>query len=93
MIKTFADKATAAVFLGVRPKRMNADLAAAARRKLARIDAAVRLGDLMVPRGNRLEGLAGDRAGQHSLRINDQWRLCFTWRDGHAFDVEIVDYH
>jgi proteic killer suppression protein len=62
-------------------------------RKLGHVDAAVRLDDLRLPPGNRLEKLHGDRAGQHSIRINDQWRICFRWIDGHAHDVELVDYH
>lgn len=65
----------------------------AARRKLTMLAAAAVLDDLRVPPGNRLEALRGDRAGQHSVRINDQWRVCFRWTDGHAYDVEIVDYH
>jgi toxin HigB-1 len=65
----------------------------AARRKLLYLHAAERLEDLRVPPGNRLEALKGDRSGQHSIRINDQWRLCFVWRGGHAYEVEIVDYH
>lgn len=64
-----------------------------ARAKLLAIDAARHLNDLRVPPGNRLEALKGNRAGQHSLRINDQWRICFVWRNGDAWDVEIVDYH
>jgi proteic killer suppression protein len=62
-------------------------------RKLRMLDAAMRLSDLRVPPGNRLERLRGDRAGQHSIRINDQWRICFRWHEGDAYDVEIVDYH
>ena len=62
-------------------------------RKLRMLDAATRLEDLRVPPGNRLEKLKGDRAGQHSIRINDQWRICFVWKNGDAYDVEIVDYH
>jgi len=62
-------------------------------RKLGLVDAAEKLEDLRVPPGNRLEKLKGRRAGQHSIRINDQWRICFTWKDGNARDVEIVDYH
>jgi proteic killer suppression protein len=65
----------------------------AARRKLLLLHRAVSLQDLRVPPGNRLEDLKGDRQGQHSIRINDQWRICFVWRDGDAFDVEIADYH
>jgi proteic killer suppression protein len=61
--------------------------------RLNAIDSAVRLGDLRLPPSNRLEALKGDRKGQHSIRINDQWRICFVWRDGHAEQVEIVDYH
>jgi proteic killer suppression protein len=64
-----------------------------ARRKLLYLNAAERLEDLRVPPGNRLEALQGDRAGQYSIRINDQWRICFTWRSGKAHGVEIVDYH
>jgi len=64
-----------------------------AQRKLAILDAAESLQDLRVPPGNRLERLSADRAGQHSIRVNDQWRICFRWRDGDALDVEIVDYH
>ena len=75
------------------PKGFPADLAKRARVALARLDAAVALEDLREPPGNRLEMLRGDRAGQHSLRINDQWRLCFVWHDGDAYEVEIVDYH
>jgi proteic killer suppression protein len=62
-------------------------------RKLRILDAAMSLSDLRVPPGNRLERLRGDRAGQHSIRINDQWRICFRWKEGDAYDVEIVDYH
>jgi proteic killer suppression protein len=62
-------------------------------RKLGLVDAAEQLEDLRIPPGNRLEKLKGDRAGQHGIRINDQWRICFRWKDGNAFEVEIVDYH
>ena len=72
---------------------MARDLAIAARRKLAAVDAAERLEDLRAPPGNRLEALRGNRAGQHSIRINDQWRVVFIWRDDGAHAVEIVDYH
>ncbi|MGH9543252.1 MAG: type II toxin-antitoxin system RelE/ParE family toxin [Terriglobales bacterium] len=64
-----------------------------AQRKLAMLDAAHRLDDLKAPPGNRLEKLGADRDGQHSIRINDQWRVCFVWREGNAYDIEIVDYH
>lgn len=92
LIRSFADKRTAAVFLNRRPKNFPTDILAAARRKLAILDAALTLEDANVPPGNRLEALRGDRAGQHSIRINDQWRVCFVWDDG-PLDVEIVDYH
>lgn len=93
MIESIRDKRTTAVFGGLLPKGFSASLAATSRRKLRYLDAAVSLDDLRRPPGNRLEALAGDRRGQHSIRINDQWRLCFSWRDGAAHDVEIVDYH
>jgi proteic killer suppression protein len=93
MIESFRDKRTAAVFKRQTPKGFPADLASAARRKLQYLDAAARLEDLRQPPGNRLEALAGQRRGQHSIRVNDQWRLCFVWRDGAAHDVEITDYH
>lgn len=72
---------------------MAPDLATAARRKLAALDAAERLADSRIPPGNRLELLRGDRAGEHSMRVNDQWRIVFAWRDDGAHEVEIVDYH
>ncbi len=93
MIRSFGDKATALVFRGGRPRAMAPDLATAARRKLAALDAAERLADLRIPPGNRLESLRGDRAGEHSMRVNDQWRIVFAWRDDGAHEVEIVDYH
>lgn len=93
VIASFHDKRTAAVFLGKMPKGFPTDIATAARRKLRVLDAAVQLEDLRSPPGNRLEALHGDRAGQHSIRINDQWRVCFVWQDGNAHRVEIVDYH
>ena len=93
MIESFRDKRIAAVFRDEPPKGFPADLARVARRKLRLLDAAVRLDDPRTPPGNRLEALPGDRAGQHSLRINDQWRVCFVWSDGKARLVEITDYH
>jgi proteic killer suppression protein len=93
MIRSFGDKATAQVFSGVLPRGMARDLAIAARRKLAAIDAAERLHDLRIPPGNRLEALRGNRAGQHSIRINGQWRITFVWHDDGAHEVQIVDYH
>jgi proteic killer suppression protein len=72
---------------------LHPDVQRLAQRKLVILDAAESLQDLRLPPGNRLERLSGDRAGQHSIRVNDQWRICFHWRDGDAHDVEIVDYH
>ncbi|MBN2886467.1 MAG: type II toxin-antitoxin system RelE/ParE family toxin [Chromatiaceae bacterium] len=93
MIKTYANKATAAVAAGKKPKAFNADLTRIAQRKLALLNRAVTLDELRIPPGNRLEALSGNRRGQHSLRLNNQWRLCFVWRESHAWEVEIVDYH
>ena len=93
MIKTFANKETAAVFVNQRVRCFGADLQRAARSKLAILNQAARLDDLRVPPGNRLERLKGDRADQWSIRINDQWRVCFHWHEGNAWDVEIKDYH
>jgi proteic killer suppression protein len=73
--------------------RVSGSVLDALREALRMLSSSARLGDLRSPPGNRLEALSGDRAGQHSIRINDQWRLCFVWRDGHAWDVAIVDYH
>jgi proteic killer suppression protein len=93
VIKSFADKRTAAVFADRRPKGFPMEILAAARRKLQIIDAAETLEETNSPPGNRLEALKGDRAGQHSIRIDSQWRICFVWRNNGAHDVEIVDYH
>ena len=92
MIADFRCKHTKALFEGHDPARFHA-FASVALRKLDMLDAAARLEDLRVPPANHLEALKGHRAGQHSIRINDQWRVCFVWRDGAAWDVEIVDYH
>ena len=93
MIKSFADKVTAAVFAGEQVRRLPPEIQQTARRKLKLLDAATNLDALRIPYGNRLESLKHDRKGQHSIRINDQWRICFRWeRDGAAF-VEIADYH
>jgi len=92
MIKGFRCKETAKVFER-RHSRKFKRIQRIALRKLLILDAAGSLGDLRVPPSNHLEKLAGDRRGQHSIRINDQWRICFRWRDGHAYEVEIVDYH
>jgi len=93
MILSFRDKDTAALFDGKRSRRIPADLAQRALRKLVLLDTAVKLDDLRVPPGNMLERLTGDRSGQHSIRVNDQWRICFEWFDGDAHNVEFVDYH
>ena len=93
MIKSFKDKRTAAVAAGETPKGFPTDILRTAQRKLEALRAAVTLEDLRVPPGNRLEALSGDRAGQHSIRINDQWRVCFVWEVDGAHDIEIVDYH
>ena len=93
MIRSFADPDTERLFHRDPPRRLPSDILRTALRKLLQIDAAVALSDLRVPPGNRLESLKGDRQGQHSIRINDQWRICFVWQAGHAYDVEIVDYH
>ena len=91
MIRSFVDKRTAAIWADRMPKGFASDLGTVARRKLRAL-AAARLDDLRLPPGNRLEALVGNRTGQHSIRVNDQWRLCFVWRDGDAWDVKIVDY-
>lgn len=93
MIRSFRDKDTARLFERQPIRRLGADVQRIALRKLRQLDAAVQLEDLRVPPGNRLEKLRGDRAGQHSIRINDQWRVCFRWSGNDAHDVEIVDYH
>ncbi|MGH7044448.1 MAG: type II toxin-antitoxin system RelE/ParE family toxin [Acetobacteraceae bacterium] len=93
MIASFRDKRAATVFLGRGVKGFPSDVANVARRKLRLLDTAARLDDLRSPPGNRLEALSGDRAGRHSIRVNDQWRICFIWQDGNAHRVEFVDYH
>lgn len=92
MIRSFRDDAARLLFEDIRVPRY-ANIERAARRKLLLLHRARTLADLRSPPGNRLEALHGDRAGQHSIRINDQWRICFRWSDGDAHDVEIVDYH
>lgn len=93
MIKNFRDKSTEAVFNGESPKGFPSDLVKVARRKLRYLHAASDLGDLRSSPGNRLEALTGDRQGQHSIRINDQFRVCFVWTMDGPARVEIVDYH
>lgn len=92
MIRSFRDASTEALFHDRDVPRFRA-IERAARRKLLYLDQAKLLADLAAPPGNRLEALKGDRKGQYSIRVNDQWRICFSWRNGHAFNVEIVDYH
>lgn len=93
MIRSFADPNTQRLFLRERVKKFDRPLQRAALRKLTLLDAAESLDDLRAVPGNRLEKLVGDRAGQYSIRVNDQWRLCFRWIDGDASEVEITDYH
>ena len=93
MIKSFADRDTERLFLGQIPKKLPNDIWRRAARKLLVINAAEELMELTVPPGNRLEKLTGNRVGQHSIRVNDQWRICFRWQDGNAYEVEITDYH
>jgi toxin HigB-1 len=92
MILDFADRDTERLFRLERVARFHS-VERVALRKLAMLDAAIRVEDLRAPPGNRLEALKGDRAGQWSIRVNDQWRICFRWRDGNASDVELTDYH
>ena len=93
MIKGFRDKDTEKVFQREASRRLSPNVQHVAQRKLAILDAAESLEELLVPPGNRLEKLKGDRAGRHSIRVNDQWRICFRWSKGDAYDVEITDYH
>ena len=93
MIKSFADRDTERLFSRQPVRRFPVSLHRAMLKKLVIVHGASSLEDLKIPPGNRLEKLRGDRSGQHSIRINDQWRVCFRWSEGHAHDVEIVDYH
>lgn len=93
MIRSFADRRTSALFEGFVIKGVDPRIVARARRSLRQIHNVRSLDQLRLPPGNRLEALKGDRAGQHSIRVNDQWRICFVWRGSDAFDVELVDYH
>lgn len=93
MIRDFKDKLTEQLFKTSNVRAFPPDVVERARRKLMAINAANDIGDLRVPPSNRLEKLRGNREGQHSIRINDQWRICFRWVDGDAYDVEVCDYH
>jgi proteic killer suppression protein len=93
VIKTFADKHTQEIYVTGRSKRLPPDILRRAMRKLEYVDLAARLEDLATPPGNRLHRLERERAGQHAIRINDQWRVCFRFLDGDAYDVEVTDYH
>lgn len=93
MIKSFKDSETEKVFRREYSKKLPEDIQRRGHNKLLMIHAAPGIEDLRVPPGNRLEQLRGEREGQHSIRINRQWRICFTWENGDAYDVEIVDYH
>ena len=93
MIRSFRDQQTENIYRRERIKEFSQDVRRAALRKLLIVDAADSLDDLRVPPGNRLEKLKGGRKGQYSIRVNDQWRICFVWSDGDANDVEITDYH
>lgn len=93
MIKTFTDRQTRELFERGRFNRLPSEIVRRARRKLEYIDLAIHIDDLRVPPGNRLHKLGGNRKGQHAIAINDQWRICFRFVDGDAYDVEITDYH
>jgi proteic killer suppression protein len=93
VIKTFHDAETERLWKEERARRIPASLRKAALKKLQMLNAAGALGDLALPPGNRLERLRGDREGQYSIRVNDQYRVCFQWREGNAYEVEIADYH
>lgn len=93
MIKSFADRRTQELYAEGKSQKLPADVVKRARRKLEYIDLAVRVEDLRVPPGNRLHALSGDRKGQHSIAVNDQWRICFRFVEGDAHDVEFCDYH
>jgi proteic killer suppression protein len=93
VIKTFADRRTRELYETGKAKRFPPDVAKRAARKLEYVDLATTLDDLRSPPGNRLHALEGDRKGQHSISINDQWRICFSFEDGDAYDVEVCDYH
>ncbi|WP_369942010.1 type II toxin-antitoxin system RelE/ParE family toxin [Xanthomonas medicagonis] len=93
MIRNFVDKEAEKIWQGTSSRRLPADIQVVARRKLRMLNSTTTLDDLRIPPANRLEALKGSRKGQYSIRINDQWRVCFHWRDGDALDVDIVDHH
>jgi proteic killer suppression protein len=93
VIKSFNDVETEKIYQRERSRKLPSNIQQVALRKLRMINNAINLNDLRVPPANRLEKLSGDRAGQHSIRINDQWRICFEWRGSDAFNVEMTDYH
>lgn len=93
MIRSFKSRVAADIWQGEVTRKLPREIQEIARRKLRMLNNAQSLSDLRIPPGNRLERLRGDRSGQHSIRINDQWRICFEWRDSDAYEVEIVDYH
>jgi len=93
MIRSFGSKETASIWQGLAVRRFPRDVQPIARRKLRMLNNSMRLQDLMVPSGNRLEQLKGDRKGQYSIRVNDRFRMCFLWKDGDCYEVEVVDYH
>ncbi len=93
MIKSFNDNNTESIFNGNFVKKIPKDIQTIGRRKLRMLTNSITLDDLKVPPGNKLEKLERNRKGQHSIRINDQWRICFVWKNGHSYNVEIVDYH
>jgi proteic killer suppression protein len=93
VIRSFRNRETQKIFQRERSRRLPPEIQRTAQRKLAMLDAAESLEDLRSPPSNRLESLVGDRSGQHSIRVNEQWRVCFRWMDGDAHDVEVTDYH
>ena len=93
MIRSFADAETERFFVTGRSRRLPPDVHRRSMMRLRQLDAATRIEDLRLPPSNRLEALKGNRAGQHSIRVNDQWRICFKWHEGDAHQVELVDYH
>jgi proteic killer suppression protein len=93
VIKNFKDNETQKIYQRERSRKLPSDILQVALRKLRMLNNAINLNDLRIPPANRLEKLSGDREGQYSIRINDQWRICFEWRDSDAFNVEIADYH